>query len=116
MSNKKSVRVRSLEVIAKKNMTAAQVQAAIGLGHGLKPTLDQEVERGHLKTVLGEEGAATTYSITASGKTALKNGTVDPKRGPGSSDGKPSKGKASKGKKASPKAKAKKTATEAANA
>jgi hypothetical protein len=84
----KTVRVRALEVLGKgKDMTAAEVQAAIKLGHGLKPTLDQEVERGHLTTVTpNEEGGPTTYRITAKGKTALKAGTVDPQRG-----GKPAK-------------------------
>ena len=42
----------ALEALAKgKDLTAGEVQAAVGIGHGLKPTLDQEVGRGHLATV-----------------------------------------------------------------
>lgn len=79
---KETVRVRALKALAKKPMTAAQVQEAIGLGHGLKPTLDQEVERGHLSHAPNEEnGNKTTYKLTAKGAKALKAGTVDPQRG-----------------------------------
>jgi hypothetical protein len=76
-----SVRERALRAIAKGGtMSASEVQEKIGLGHGLKPTLDQEVERGHLKATLGEEGRGHAYAITAAGKKALENGTVNPKR------------------------------------
>jgi len=85
----KTVRVRILEALATgKTLTAGEVQKAIGLGHGLKPTMDQEVERGHLETVApAVEGGPTTYKLTAAGKKALKDGTVDPKRG-GKEEGK----------------------------
>lgn len=78
-----TVRVRALKALAKgKNLTATEVQTAIGLGHGLKPTLDQEVERGHLAHAANEkEGRAVTYKITAKGLKALENGTVNPVRG-----------------------------------
>ena len=47
-ATKESVRTRALKALIKKaDLNAAEVKAAIGLGHGLKPTLDQEVERGH---------------------------------------------------------------------
>lgn len=77
---KESVRVRALKAIqANKNgMTATEVKEAIGLGHGLKPTLDQEVERGHLKNAPHKDDKeVAVYVITASGSQALKAGTVD---------------------------------------
>lgn len=78
---KVTVRVRALKALAKKPMTAAQTAEAIGLGHGLKPTLDQEVERGHLTHAPNEDSNAVTYKLTAKGKAALEKGTVDPPRG-----------------------------------
>ncbi len=76
-----TVRVRALKVLQRKDMTAAQVQEAIELKHGLKPTLDQEVERKHLKlSAPDNESGIATYHLTAAGKEALKKGTVDPKR------------------------------------
>ena len=79
---KETVRVRALRALLAKPMTAPEVKAAIALSHGLKPTLDQEVERGHLRYAApNEENGVTVYQITAKGKTALKNGTVDPPRG-----------------------------------
>jgi len=58
----KTVRVRALEAIAKgKDMTAAQVQAAIGLGHGLKPPLNEEVAKGTLSSKQ-VEGSRSTAS------------------------------------------------------
>lgn len=88
-STKKSVRVRALEALQAhgKPMNASQIKEAIGLGHGLKPTMDQEVERGHLKALDLEPDAekgitsATYYELTAAGRKAIANGTVDPKRG-----------------------------------
>lgn len=79
---KHTVRVRILEALAEsgEEMTASQVQAAIGLGHGLKPTLDQEVERGHALYGPTEDGTAT-YKISPAGRKALANGTVNPRRG-----------------------------------
>ncbi len=77
---KESVRVRSLKAIqANKNgLTATEVKVAIGLGHGLKPTLDQEVERGHLKNAPHKDDKeVAVYVITAAGSQALKAGTVD---------------------------------------
>lgn len=79
-----SVRVRALKAISKKadGLTAAETQAAIGLEHGLKPTLDQEIERGHLlHAAHPQDKDVATYKISAKGKKALAEGTVDPKRG-----------------------------------
>lgn len=78
---KETVRFRAVKALVKKNMTATEVAAAVGIQHNLKPTLDQEVERGHLAYANSEEGKAQIYKITAKGKTAVEKGTVDPKRG-----------------------------------
>jgi DNA-binding PadR family transcriptional regulator len=112
VATKETVRVRALKALAKKGeMTAPEIGAAIGLGHGLKPTMDQEVERGHLKVEVREEKRGLVYIITAKGQAALKNGTVDPPRAAG--NGKPA-AKAKAGKKsAKAKAKPAKKATKA---
>ena len=80
-AQRETVRVRALGAIAKKNMSAGQVKESIGLSHGLKPTLDGEVERGHLKHGPSEGENGVIYTITATGKKALKDGTVNPVRG-----------------------------------
>ena len=78
---KKTVRVRALEVLEKQNMTAVEVQEAVGIGHSLKPTLDQEVKNKHLKYAPHKDDKGTvTYEITAAGRKALKNNTVNPSR------------------------------------
>ena len=77
-----TVRVRAFKALVPKDLTAAQVQEAIGLSHSLKPTLDEEVERGHLAyTPNAEAGGRAVYHITAKGKKALKAGTTSPERG-----------------------------------
>lgn len=76
-----TVRERALRALKAKDMTATEVQTAIGLGHGLKPTLDQEVERGHLAFVKSkDENAPATYHLTALGRKALEKGDVNPPR------------------------------------
>ncbi len=78
---KQTVRVRILKALQAKNLTSLQVQTTIGLNHGLKPTMDQEVVRGHLTTVLNEEEkGALTYQITNLGRKVLKEGMVNPPR------------------------------------
>lgn len=68
-----TVRIRALKALRKRNMTSTEVQTAIGLGHGLKPTLDQEVELGRLaKAAPEKEGNATTYKLTAKGRAFLE--------------------------------------------
>ncbi len=76
---RETVRVRALKALRKAPLTASEVQAPIGLNHGLKPTLENEVERGNLRHVGGENGK-TTFSITAAGKKAIEKGTVNPAR------------------------------------
>lgn len=81
-NGKETVRVRALKALKSKgDMTAPQIQETIGLGHGLKPTMDQEVERGHLKLTMSADGHTATYHITAAGVKALEKGTVNPPRG-----------------------------------
>lgn len=76
-----SVRERALKALKSKDLTASEVQAAIGLGHGLKPTLDQEVTRGHLSYAPSkDESNIAVYHLTAAGKKSLENGTVNPPR------------------------------------
>jgi hypothetical protein len=77
-----SVRERALALLAKagKDMTAKEIQEGIKLGHNLKPTMDQEVERGHLRDVEPGEDGCARYSITAAGRKALEKGTVKPPR------------------------------------
>jgi len=87
-----TVRVRALKAIAKKGeLTALKVSQAIGIKHGCKPTLDQEVSRGHLRCKEGEpkklsngefslNPSAHVYEITAAGKKSLEAGTVNPVR------------------------------------
>jgi hypothetical protein len=75
-----SVRVRALKALKSGDMTASEVRDKIGLGHNLKPTLDQEVERGHLTSVEDTDKHSLVYKLTAAGKKALEAGTVDPSR------------------------------------
>jgi hypothetical protein len=76
---KETVRTRALRAIAKGgDMTASAVQEVIKLGHNLKPTLDQEVERGHLVAV--DQEGRSAYRVTAVGKKALAANSVDPTR------------------------------------
>lgn len=79
---RETVRVRALKALNKgKKLSATEIAEAIGLGHNLKPTMDEEVERGHLKHGASEEeNGPVTYAITEKGKKALINGTVNPKR------------------------------------
>lgn len=76
-----TVRERALQALKKKGpMTAGQISEAIGLDHNLKPTMDQEVERGHLRNAPSEKGNIAMYELTAAGRKALENGTVNPPR------------------------------------
>lgn len=79
---KETVRVKALKALLKKGpMTAGEVQDAIGLGHGLKPTLDQEVERKHLKhSAHKDDKGTTTYEIASAGRKALSDNTANPSR------------------------------------
>lgn len=80
-SKSKTVRHRAVEAIYKRGeMTAAQIAKSVGIEHGLKPTLDQEVERGHLRYGNNEDIRGVVYDITAKGRKAVEAGTVDPKR------------------------------------
>ena len=81
-SERETVRVRALKALQKHgDMTAKEIQEAIGLGHGLKPTMDQEVERGHLAHAPHKDDSNTlVYRLTASGKKAIENHTVNPSR------------------------------------
>lgn len=67
------VRVRALKAIRAAGcpLTAPQIQEAIGLGHSLKPTMDQEVGFTHLRFGPQEEGGPVTYEITDSGRAYL---------------------------------------------
>lgn len=92
-----SVRFRALKALKGKDMTASQIADAIGLGHGLKPTMDQEVARGHLTTLPNDDSNAVIYHLTAAGRKALEKNEVDPPRTPRSA--KPAKKVAKKAKK-----------------
>lgn len=82
-SRGESVRVRALKALTKADMTAPEIQAAIGLSHNLKPTMDQEVTRGHLSAAPANDNRGLiTYHLTAAGRKAVTNGTVDPERAP----------------------------------
>ena len=67
--------MRALKALRGKDLTAAEVQEAISLGHGLKPTLDQEVEFGRLSYApFKDEKETAVYRLTAAGKKALEAG------------------------------------------
>lgn len=74
-----SVRVRSLKALAAKgDMSAPEIQKAIGLNRTLKEAMDQEVLRGHLSYAPSKgDSPAVVFHITAKGKKALADGTVD---------------------------------------
>lgn len=66
---KVTVRMRGLKALLTGEMTASEVQVAIGLSHSLKITLDEEVENGHL-AIVPPKGDITVakYKLTAAGK------------------------------------------------
>lgn len=66
---KVTVRMRGLKALLTGEMTAAEVQEAIGLSHSLKLTLDKEVTAGTL-VIVPPKGDITVakYKLTAAGK------------------------------------------------
>ena len=76
LPKKDSIRCRILEALSTKGeLSASGVKEALELGYGPKPTLDKEVEAGHLSSAVypdGDKDGPTMYSITDKGKSLLE--------------------------------------------